>query len=130
MRYYDIGAHIARDDVRHAQETIARIFHRPDVLAYFPESFRYRPEIKCHMLPIGRFVIIYKVDLNPVIVPAPGWFGKRHTRRVGRFEQDQALQTHRLTLREDKAQLRIHRRSRSRIHFTQIRLQRLGFVRE
>lgn len=66
----EIFAWIARDDPAAADRTIDRIVAAAQRLADFPESGRIRPEIgpRVRSLPVGRYILLYKVEPDHVDV--------------------------------------------------------------
>ena len=65
-----IGRHIALDDPAAAQRLRNAIARRIDVLRQFPESARPRPEfgLNIRTIPIGRYIVVLRVELPKVIV--------------------------------------------------------------
>jgi len=65
-----IGHHIAREDATAAHRFRNAIIRRINVLRQFPESARPRPEFGpgIRTIPIGRYIVILRVELPKVIV--------------------------------------------------------------
>ena len=65
-----IGEYIATEDAAAAERFRSRIVRRINVLRRFPESARPRPEfgLNIRTIPIGRYIVILRVELPKVIV--------------------------------------------------------------
>ena len=61
----DIGEYIAKDSVRYAELTVAKLFGSPDILETHPLAGKMVPELQNEailQLIIGSYRIIYQVD--------------------------------------------------------------------
>jgi addiction module RelE/StbE family toxin len=61
----DIGEYIAKDSVRYAELTVAKLFESPDILETHPLAGKMVPELQneaIRQLIIGSYRIIYQVD--------------------------------------------------------------------
>jgi len=65
-----IGQYIAREDAAAAERFRNTIVRRIDLLRQFPESARPRPEFGpgIRTIPIGRYIVILRVELPKVVV--------------------------------------------------------------
>lgn len=63
----DIGDYIAKDSVRYAELTVAKLFESPEILETHPLAGKVVPELQNEAIPqliIGSYRIIYQVDTD------------------------------------------------------------------